>query len=148
MASLYKKPIKVTDPETGERITARSRKWWGRFKDLDGREKRVPLAIDKTAAQAMLNDLVRKVELEKAKLVGRLLKRIDVLFVDREHAQNAAEDARRLADSVRGKHVARRTVQILGQAAADRRRYPGRPSRRDKGTRVGQIVLVVGTDIG
>jgi integrase len=68
MASLYKKPIIVTDPKTWERIKARSKKWWGRFRDENGKEKRVPLAADKTAAQAMLNDLVRKVELRIAGL--------------------------------------------------------------------------------
>src|SRR5580704_6485325 len=68
MASLYKKPIIVTDPKTGKKVKSRSRKWWGRFKDEDGSERRVPLAGDKLAAQAMLNDLVRKVELRIAGL--------------------------------------------------------------------------------
>jgi site-specific recombinase XerD len=62
MASLYRKPIWKTDPKSGERVRANSRKWWGRFKDHDRREKRIPLAADKGAAQAMLNELVRKVE--------------------------------------------------------------------------------------
>ena len=62
MASLYKKPIKVTDPKTGERVKAWSRKWWGRYKDENGVERRAPLAADKTAAGAMLNELLRKVE--------------------------------------------------------------------------------------
>jgi len=62
MASLYKKPITVTDLKTGEKIKSRSKKWWGRFRDENGTEHRVPLASDKGAAQAMLNELVRKVE--------------------------------------------------------------------------------------
>ncbi len=69
MASLYKKPIVTRDPATGEKITARSRKWWGRYSDVNDRERRVPLAIDKTAAQTMLNALVRKVERQKAGLI-------------------------------------------------------------------------------
>lgn len=69
MASLYKKPIVVTDPVTGKRIKKKSKKWWGQYKDALGRLKRVPLAIDKTSAETMLNELVRKVERTKAGLV-------------------------------------------------------------------------------
>ncbi len=69
MASLYKKPIVKTDPKTGKKIKGKSTKWWGRYRDALGIEKRVPLAKDKSAAQSMLNELVKKVELEKA---GRL----------------------------------------------------------------------------
>ena len=66
MASLYKKPIVVTDPKTGERTKQKSRKWWGRYRDALDREKRVPLAGDKAAAQAMLNEIVRQVERQAA----------------------------------------------------------------------------------
>src|SRR5262245_7950546 len=66
MASLYKKVVTVTDPETRERVRTKSKKWWGRYRAADGCEKRVPLARDKTAAQAMLADLLRKVEREMA----------------------------------------------------------------------------------
>jgi integrase len=69
MASLYKKPVMVTDPDTGERVKTKSKKWWGRFKNENGVERRVPLAADKTAAQAMLNDLVKQVERRKAGIV-------------------------------------------------------------------------------
>jgi len=44
--SLYKKPIVRRDPETGEKATKKSKKWWGRYTDVLGREKRVPLATD------------------------------------------------------------------------------------------------------
>ena len=69
MASLYKKPVMIKDPVTGEKIKTKSKKWWGQYKDALGRLKRVPLAVDKFAAQAMLNDLVKKVEREMAGLV-------------------------------------------------------------------------------
>jgi len=62
MASLYKKPITVADPKTGEKTKSRSKKWWGRYRDENGIERRVPLATDKGAAQAMLNELVKKAE--------------------------------------------------------------------------------------
>jgi len=66
MASLYKKPILITDPKTGQKVKAKSRKWWGRYRDALGVERRVPLATDRAAAQAMLNQLVHKAEREAA----------------------------------------------------------------------------------
>jgi integrase len=66
MASLYKKPIVKRDPRTGEKVKLKSKKWWGRYRDEHDVERRVPLATDKSAAQAMLNELVVKVERRKA----------------------------------------------------------------------------------
>ena len=68
MASLYKKPIIMRDPKTGEKVKAKSRKWWGRFTDALGREKRIPLCTDKQAALAMLKDEVQKVDRQRAGL--------------------------------------------------------------------------------
>jgi site-specific recombinase XerD len=67
MASLYRKPVFSTDPKTGQKIKSRSKKWWGRYRE-NGTERRIPLASDKGAAQAMLNELVRKVERRAAGL--------------------------------------------------------------------------------
>jgi len=69
MASLYKKPVLLTDPVTGQKVKGTSKKWWGQYKDALGRLKRVPLAIHKQVAQAMLNQLVQRVERERAGLV-------------------------------------------------------------------------------
>ena len=69
MASLYKKPVIIRDPKTGRKIKTKSKKYWGRFRDASGQEKRVPLAVDRTAAQTMLNEWVRRVEREKVGLV-------------------------------------------------------------------------------
>src|SRR5262245_26616930 len=69
MASLYKKPVWVTDPKTGQKIKTKSKKWWGRYRDENGVERRVPLATDKAAAQAMLNELVVKVERRSSGLI-------------------------------------------------------------------------------
>lgn len=69
MASIYKKPVFVRDPATGERGKGKSKKWWGRFTDVNGREKRVPLAVDRAAAQAMLAEHVRRVERERVGLI-------------------------------------------------------------------------------
>lgn len=71
MASLYKKPVFLVDPKTGQRVKTKSKKLWGRYRDESGIERRVPLAIDKGAAQAMLNELVKKAERRAAGLVDR-----------------------------------------------------------------------------
>jgi integrase/recombinase XerD len=72
MASLYKKPITVRDPKSGEKVKAISRKWWGRYRDSLGRDRRIPLSADKQAASAMLADIVQKVEREKSGLVDNI----------------------------------------------------------------------------
>ena len=66
MAKLYKKTIPVTDPKTGRKVKRKSAKWWGRYRDALGRERRKSLARDKAAAQAKLNELVLKAEREAA----------------------------------------------------------------------------------
>jgi integrase len=71
MASLYKKPVILNDPKTDKPVKTKSRKWWGRFKDEHGVDRRVPLAVDKAAAQSMLNELVRKTERRAAGLIDR-----------------------------------------------------------------------------
>ncbi len=58
------------DPVTGEKAKGKSKKWWGRYKDADGRLRRHPLSTDKMAAQDMLNEAVRRVERQKAGLVA------------------------------------------------------------------------------
>jgi len=69
MANLYRKPLVTTDPNTGQKTRTQAKKWWGQFKDANGKLRRHPLAIDKMAAQAMLNELVRHVEREKAGII-------------------------------------------------------------------------------
>ena len=58
----------VTAPLTkkGDCIRLLSAKWYGEYQDGDGITRRVPLSADKTAAQQMLAELVRKAELGKA----------------------------------------------------------------------------------
>ncbi len=68
MANLYRKPIVVVNPITGKKTTAKSKKWWGQYRDANRRLRRHPLSADKTAAQAMLAEIVRRVEREKAGL--------------------------------------------------------------------------------
>ena len=66
MASIYRKKYFEINPATGERVQRQSRKWWGRYYDEDGRLKRKSLATDKRVAQAMLLDIVRKIERKKS----------------------------------------------------------------------------------
>ncbi|MCL2303894.1 MAG: tyrosine-type recombinase/integrase [Planctomycetaceae bacterium] len=69
MASLYKKPVLKIDPKTGEKTKTVSKKWWGQYRNAYGQLKRVPLAIAKVVAQKMLNDIVNRVEREKAGII-------------------------------------------------------------------------------
>ena len=69
MASIYRKPVLIRDPKTGRKVKEKSKKWWGRFVDANGREKRVPLATDRAAAQAMLAEYVRLAEREKVGII-------------------------------------------------------------------------------
>ena len=71
MANLYRPSYTKTDPETGEKTVQRLRKWYGKYRDADGVPRRVPLCADKTAAQAMLAEIVRKVERQQAGIVDR-----------------------------------------------------------------------------
>ncbi len=66
MASLFKKKNKTLDPKTGKKVDRLSRKWWGQYRDELGRVRRMPLAQDKAAANAMLQKIVRKAELRAA----------------------------------------------------------------------------------
>ena len=80
MANLYKKTMKRLNPKTGKTVKTKSKKWWGRYRDAIGRERRVPLSTDKMAAQTMLNELLRKVEREKSGLPTQLTKSVSGHF--------------------------------------------------------------------
>ena len=62
MASLYKKPVVFVDLKTKQKIKSESKKWWGRYVDANGVERRVPLAENKKIAQRMLAELVERAE--------------------------------------------------------------------------------------
>lgn len=69
MANLYKPRYTKVDPDSGERIGKSVRKWYGKYRDPEGILQKVPLCEDKQAAQAMLTDIIRNVEREKAGIV-------------------------------------------------------------------------------
>jgi len=87
----HRKPIARRDPKTGEKVKTKSKKWWGRYTDALGREKRVPLSTDKRVAQTMLNDLVAKVE------------RIDTHLADFEKSQRGKNNSPRYVLEIMGK---------------------------------------------
>jgi integrase/recombinase XerD len=68
MANIYKKKISTVERKTGAKSTRKSRKWWGKYRDASNTVRRVPLSSDKAMAQAMLSELVKKVEREKSGL--------------------------------------------------------------------------------
>jgi hypothetical protein len=61
MASLIRPTY--TDKQTGQ--ARKAKKWYGQYTDASGVRQRVPLSANRAAAQQMLNELVRRVELEK-----------------------------------------------------------------------------------
>jgi cell division protein ZapA (FtsZ GTPase activity inhibitor) len=69
MASLFRPTYTKSDPTTGRRVSRKVRKWYGKYRDASGRLRCTPLSPIKTAAMAMLTDLVRKIELQKAGFV-------------------------------------------------------------------------------
>ncbi|MBN2292321.1 MAG: tyrosine-type recombinase/integrase [Pirellulales bacterium] len=116
MASIYKKPVILRDPKTGEKVKKKSKKWWGRYTDSLGCEKRVPLATDKAVAQTMLKELVQKVERQKAGLEDpideEMLKPIDVHLDDFEKSQKSKNNSPRYVMEIKGK--IRRFVDTCG----------------------------------
>lgn len=72
MASLFKQQVVRYVDEKGRRVPKltqgarrvceKSRKWYGEYKDEHERTQRVALSTDKSAAQTLLNDILRNVE--------------------------------------------------------------------------------------
>src|SRR4051794_41163548 len=60
------KTVEAPLNDDGTRIQLLSKKWYGEYRDADGVLQCVPLSTDKTAAQQMLAELVRKAELSRA----------------------------------------------------------------------------------
>ena len=107
MASIYKKPVIMTDPKTGERVKTKSKKWWGRYTDSLGCEKRVPLATDKAVSQSMLKELVQKVERQKAGLEDpvedEMIKPIAAHLADFEKSQKSKNNSTRYVVEIMAK---------------------------------------------
>src|SRR5262249_16474691 len=103
MASLFK--VWVTRKgEDGKKIRERSAKYYGQFKDAEGRTVRKPLCEDKTASQAMLTELIRKANLVRSGLVDKY---------DDERQRPLAEHLKEFEASVAGKGGTPEHVALL-----------------------------------
>lgn len=69
MSNLFRPKYTKVDPDTGEKVTRQTRKWYGKYRDADGVEQRVPLSTDKTAAQTMLVKIIQDTERRLAGLI-------------------------------------------------------------------------------
>lgn len=61
MANIFKPTFTKTDPQTGEKVKKKAKKWYGRYRDAEGTEQRIPLSENKTVAQQMLAEIVKRV---------------------------------------------------------------------------------------
>lgn len=68
MANLFKPEVMKTDLKTGEKIKTKTKKWYGRYRDENGTEHRVPLSENKNTAQQMLAEIVKQVSRVKSGL--------------------------------------------------------------------------------
>lgn len=68
MANLFKPLVTKSDPETGKKVKTKTKKWYGRYRDENGTEHRVPLSENKNTAQQMLAELVKQVSRVKSGL--------------------------------------------------------------------------------
>jgi hypothetical protein len=113
MASLYRPTYTKPDPKTGGCVTRRVGKWYGKYRGAAGWLRCVPLCQNKTAAMAMLTDLVRRAELQRAGLIDpaaeHLARPIDEHFGDfKVHLEAKARSARYISG----------TLRIVGNAVA------------------------------
>jgi hypothetical protein len=66
MPGLFRPSYTDRDPKTGKRIRKRASRWYGWYKDANGKTIRVPLSHDRNAAQAMLAKLLSNIERGRA----------------------------------------------------------------------------------
>ncbi len=128
MGSLYKPKYTRTDPKTGEKVTRKLGKWYGKYRDPDGKLQRVPLCEDKTAAMAILTDIIRKMRLQQAGLLDpaadHLARPIDGHLADfRTHLEAKGRSKKHITETLRNINnvVSSCRLQILAelQGAAD-----------------------------
>ncbi|MDR2761266.1 MAG: tyrosine-type recombinase/integrase, partial [Planctomycetaceae bacterium] len=70
MANLYKPDVVKIDPQTKKKIKTKTKKWYGRYRDENGVERRIPLSENKTIAQQHLAELLKQVDRIKNGLVS------------------------------------------------------------------------------
>ena len=70
MASLFKRYKWVVDPATGEKVKHEYPKWYGRYVDASGIERRMPISANRAVAERKLNMIVEEIEMQKAGLIS------------------------------------------------------------------------------
>jgi integrase len=106
MANMFRPEYTKVDPKTGKKVTRRSRKWYGRVRDVDGVVRRVPLCTDKVAAQAMLLSLIRETELRAAGLVDAATNQLTRPLIEhiaeyRTHLSANARSEKHIGETIR-----------------------------------------------
>ncbi len=71
MASVFRHSYTSKDPETGKRITKRTRKWYVSYVDADGIRRKVPGFADKEATRQLAADLERRAARARTGLIDR-----------------------------------------------------------------------------
>lgn len=98
---------RVTKETPGaRRVPEKSSKWFGQYRDADGRWKRVPLSTDKTVARQMLAELEKQVERGKIGLVDPFAGHREAPIVShveayRAHLRNKGVSSDHLAETMR-----------------------------------------------
>jgi len=113
MASLFRPSYTKIDPATGNRVMRKVRKWYGKYRDAAGRVCRKPLSPVKTAAMAMLTELVRRVEFQKAGLLDERAEHLKQPI-----AAALAEFRRHLESTLRSTRHVSETARIIGKVVA------------------------------
>jgi len=107
MATLFKPETTKTDPKTGKKVKAKTKKWYGRYRDENGTERRIPLSENKTTAQQMLAEKVKYVERVKSGLIHtaehEMRKPIAGHLDDFEKSQKARNNSPRHIQEVKAK---------------------------------------------
>ncbi len=106
MANLIRRTYTKVDPQTGEKTTHRTRKWYGQYRDTNGVVRRVPLCVDKAAARAMLVEIVRDTERRVAGLVDSTTDQLTRPIAEhieeyRTHLLAKARDEKHISETVR-----------------------------------------------
>jgi site-specific recombinase XerC len=106
MANLYKPTYTRTDPETGKKTQHKLSKWYGKYRDANGKLCKAALSEDKTAAMAMLSELIRKAHWQAAGLVdpaAEHLERSIGAHVDdfKSHLEAKARSEKHISETIR-----------------------------------------------
>ncbi len=121
MSKIYKKKTTIIDPKTGEKRKGESKKWWGRYRDANGVDHRIPLSSNKYLAQQMLAELIDKTERQKAGVMhpaeeemqkpikehlDAYEKHLKTKSVSKSHISGVRGKLKRIVDACRWKNVA------------------------------------------